>query len=156
MTTVRSLYQALIHDFCRAAGIDRASEIVACEHIAIGERVIGLIPEEIAEAPKLSVYIEMGEATYPHRDGALYARMLGWNTDAPAQARGHFGIHPKGNQVVYCMRLDMDLIDGAALCALLETQLQLADDAMTRLSMHHEACSPSASNCHFPSRPGQG
>jgi hypothetical protein len=67
-------YAELIRDFCEAADIGSWNDVVQSKHVAMEDRLIGLIPMD-GELPTLSVCIELGQ-TYPDRDGSVYERLL--------------------------------------------------------------------------------
>jgi hypothetical protein len=131
-------YEELIRDLCRCAGIEGADEVVRTQHVQYGDKLIGLIPEDTPDGLILAVYIEVGQ-TWPDHDSSLYERMLTANVTASPDLPGHYGLHPTSHQAVYCMRFDLEGMQGDRLASLL--------DAGVRCSL--EGIVPAASPLFF-------
>lgn len=128
-------YESLISQLCEAHGSPGAtSGVIACQHLEIEGRLVGLIPQE---GFGLDVFIEM-EQTYPDRDRSLYEKILRGNISLGADLIGFFGLHPEGNRVVYRMRLPADLT-GEELSAALLGQMAAASQALQTISVSWEA-----------------
>lgn len=123
-------YENLIRQLCEAHGSpDATVGVIACKHMELDGRLIGLIPREDSG---LDVFIDM-EQTYPDRDQFLYQKILRGNISSGADLMGFFGLHPEGDRIAYRIRLPTD-ISGEELSALLIGQIQAAQQALQTIS----------------------
>ncbi|WP_194792976.1 CesT family type III secretion system chaperone [Caenimonas koreensis] len=126
-------YDSLIHGLCRAAGIESWGEIAASQHLRMGDRLVGLVPDDQSDPPRLSIFIELGQTHLP-RDASLHARMLEANLNMPPETPGHFGLHPETQQAVYTFSLGLDEMDGDELAAYLDSQIDLSAQALQAMT----------------------
>ena len=124
MSHRQSEYEALIREFCDAAGILEWAQLIETRHIAVGDRLVGLIPVLDGDVATVSVCIELGQ-TYPDRDAEIYECLLEANLEAGLGMRGHYALHGASKHAVYCMCLGLDGLTGTELARILDEELQV-------------------------------
>jgi hypothetical protein len=116
------LYEIVVHAFCDAADIADWREVVKTQHVQVGERLIGLVPDFHAEPATLTLCIELGQ-TQVEQDARAYERMLIANMPGEDAYGGWFAVHPQSLQAVYCLRMPLESADGAALARIAQDRM---------------------------------
>jgi hypothetical protein len=127
-------YRLKIADFCRHAAIPEWEEVVRTQHIEVGGKTIGLIPDPGGDG-RLSVYIDLGPV-HIQRDPRMFEQMLIANMEARGPLSGAFCIYPDSGNAVYHMSL------GAQVTG--EEMARCLDDALRQIGSRFEELSHAA------------
>ena len=137
-------YDQIIKNICASSGIEDWPLVARSGHILLGERLIGLIHDaDNSQSHELSVFVQF-DSIDTQSSPEFYRHLLCANLSQTQNLKGYFGLHPVTGQVIYCLRLAMDLaLQVAELPALLVSETDAAERWLEGLN------SQTASAGHF-------